>query len=91
MKKIERFARIPQAGDVGKMTRDIWLSPEFSFRPTKTATEFVHTLPFLIPNKIQKLQPAIFMMLFSSQAIEQRKKLGKLTKKQNTAAGPSGN
>jgi hypothetical protein len=70
MKKIRRFARIPQAGDVGKMNRDIWRSPEFSFRPIKAATEFVHTLPFLIPERIQKLQPAIFTMLFSSQAID---------------------
>jgi hypothetical protein len=70
-----RLPRIPTAKLAGKVTRDIWQSPEFSVRPIDGTTEFVNTLPFLIPEKVRELEPATFKMLFSSQRVDMKQHL----------------
>jgi hypothetical protein len=70
MPRRRRFPRIPKSADVGKTARRAWKSPRFFVRPLKNVTEFVHQLPFNIPDRIRKKQLAIFMALFTTQTVD---------------------
>ena len=76
-KSPRRFPRIPTAIDAGKTTGLIWRSTDFSVREVDNSTEFIHRLPFLIPDKIRSKQIGTFTMLFRSQSINVGEELEK--------------
>jgi hypothetical protein len=81
MPRRRRFTRIPKSKDVGRTVRRAWKSPKFFVRPLKNATEFVHELPFNIPDRIRDKQLASFMALFPTQTVDVRKELEAAYKK----------
>ncbi len=67
---INRFPRIANARYVGNMVREMWISPAFTVRQTAQATEFVHSIPFQIPNRIRRLDHGTYLMLFKAQRVD---------------------
>jgi hypothetical protein len=76
-KSPRRFPRITTAISSGKVTNVIWRSPVISIREMDKSTEFVHRLPFLIPQQIRREQIGTFTMLFSSQKVDMADELEK--------------
>jgi hypothetical protein len=67
---IYRFPRIANAKFVGDMVRKMWISPVFTVRQTAKATEFVHSIPFQIPNRMKRLNHGTYSMLFEAQRVD---------------------
>lgn len=88
MKK--RFPRIPTSVSSGELTRRIWRSLRFVVRERHGVTEFVHQLPFCIPDKVQRTQIGSFNMLFASQAIDMKKEIEKAYRRSKYRGRPVG-
>src|ERR1700722_7241055 len=65
----QRYPRIADSKHVGKLTFKMWRSLTFEIREVADATEFVHSLPFLLPKKLKKLDHAAFCTLFVDQEV----------------------
>jgi hypothetical protein len=65
----KRYPRITDSKYAGQLTFKMWRSPTFEIREVADATEFVHSLPFLLPKKLKKLNHAAFYTLFVAQEV----------------------
>lgn len=86
----KRYPRIPSAESSGELARRIWRSPKFVVRERHGVTEFVHQLPFFIPDKIRRTQIGTFNMLFASQAIDMKKEIENAYRKARYRGRPVG-